>query len=54
MLLEPQCNQRSHIKQRVVLLTSLNLSTGSLYFLKVPFTPLHFYERSTLAPVFAN
>ena len=29
-------------------------STNILCFSKVRFTPLHFYERPTLAPVFAN
>lgn len=34
--------------------SSILMSTGIPYFLKVCFMPLHFYERATLVPVFVS
>lgn len=38
----------------VVLEFSENQSTGISHFLSILFTPLHFYERPTLLPIFLN
>ena len=54
MFLEPHCNHRSQIRQRVALLNSQNLSTDIIHFWKVPVRPLHFHERPTLAHVFTH